>query len=55
MDEEAVGGIDQAHDEILILQNYVKTLEDYQENLLLVGINHNKEKKHSCVIEKMEL
>ena len=34
-------------------EDEVKALEDYQGNLLLVGINYDKEKKHSCVIEKM--
>ena len=36
-------------------KNYVKALEDYKGNLLLVGINYDKDKKHTCVIEKMEL
>jgi len=36
-------------------RNYVKALEDYKGNLLLVGINYDKDKKHTCVIEKMEL
>ena len=34
-------------------KNYVKVLEDYKGNLLLVGINYDKEKKHTCRIEKM--
>ncbi len=34
-------------------KNYVKALEDYKGNLLLVGINYDKDKKHTCVIEKM--
>lgn len=35
-------------------KKYSKALEDYQGNLLLVGINYDKEKKeHSCVIEEM--
>ena len=33
-------------------KNYVKVLEDYKGNLLLVGINYDKEKKHTCRIEK---
>lgn len=34
-------------------RNYVKGLEEYQGNLLLVGINYNDfEKKHECVIEQ---
>ena len=33
-------------------KRYPKALEDYQGNLLLVGINYDKEKKaHSCIIE----
>lgn len=36
-------------------KNYVKALEAYKGNLLLVGINHDKDKKHSCVIEKIEI
>lgn len=36
-------------------KDYVKALEDYKGNLLLVGINYDKDKKHTCVIEKMEL
>ena len=34
-------------------KNYVKALEDYKGNLLLVGINYDKGKKHTCVIEKI--
>ncbi len=34
-------------------KQYVKALEEYKGNILLVGINYDKEKKeHSCVIEK---
>ena len=34
-------------------KRYVESLKEYQGNLLLVGINYDKEtKKHSCVIEK---
>ena len=36
-------------------KNYVKALEDYQGKLLLVGINYDKDKTHTCVIEKMVL
>jgi len=36
-------------------KKYVKALEYYKGNLLLVGINYDKDKKHTCVIEKMEL
>ena len=49
-DKDAQGAIDQIKQ-----KNYVKALEDYRGNLLLVGINYDKDKKHSCVIEKMEL
>ncbi len=35
-------------------KHYTGALEDYQENLLLVGINYNKStKKHTCRIEKL--
>lgn len=47
-DRNAQGAIDQIKQ-----KNYVKALEDYKGNLLLVGINYGKDKKHSCVIEKM--
>ena len=47
-DKDAKGAIDQIKQ-----KNYGKALEDYHGNLLLVGINYDKEKKHSCVIEKM--
>ena len=34
-------------------KKYVESLKEYQGNLLLVGINYDKEsKKHTCVIEK---
>lgn len=36
-------------------KNYVKSLEDYKGNLLLVGISYDKDKKHTCVIEKLVL
>ncbi len=36
-------------------KNYVKALASYKGNLLLVGINYDKDKKHSCVIEKVEV
>jgi hypothetical protein len=49
-DKDAHGAIDQIKQ-----KNYVKALEDYRGNLLLVGINYDKSKKHSCVIEKAEL
>lgn len=36
-------------------RQYTKTLEEYRGNLLLVGINYDKDKKHSCVIEDWEI
>ena len=33
-------------------KNYVEALQDYKGNLLLVGINYDQDKNHSCVIEK---
>lgn len=33
-------------------KNYGEALEDYKDNLLLVGINYDRGKGHSCVIEK---
>jgi len=47
-DKDAKGAIEQIRQ-----KNYGKVLDDYRGNLLLVGINYDKEKKHSCVIEKM--
>lgn len=47
-DKTAQGAIDQ-----IKARNYVKALEDYKGNLLLVGINYDREKKHTCRIEKM--
>ncbi len=49
-DKDAQGAIDQIKQ-----KNYVKALEDYKGNLILVGINYDKDKKHSCVIEKMKI
>lgn len=48
-DKDAKGAIEQIRQ-----KNYGKVLEDYHGNLLLVGINYDKEKKHSCVIERIE-
>jgi hypothetical protein len=46
-DKSAKGAIAQIKD-----KNYVKALEDYQGNLLLVGVNYDvKSKKHECEIE----
>ena len=47
---DAKGAIDQ-----IKAKNYVNALKDYKGNLLLCGINYDEEKKHTCVIEKMEL
>ena len=47
-DRDAQGAIEQIKQ-----KNYVSALADYKGNLLLVGINYDKDKNHSCVIEKM--
>ncbi len=49
-DKDAQGAIEQIKQ-----KNYVKALEDYKGNLLLVGINYGKDKKHSCMIEKVQM
>lgn len=49
-DQSAQGAIDQ-----IKRKNYGKALEAYRGNLLLVGINYDKDKKHTCVIEKMKI
>lgn len=46
-DKDARGAIAQIRQ-----KDYGKALGDYKGNLLLVGINYDKDKKHSCVIEK---
>ena len=34
-------------------KRYVESLKEYHGNLLLVGIDYNKDtKKHTCIIEK---
>ena len=48
-DKNARAAIDQIKQ-----KNYVKALENYKGNLLLVGINYDAGKKHTCVIEKMQ-
>ena len=48
-DKDAQGAIAQIKQ-----KNYVKALEDYKGNLLLVGINYDAEKKHTCIIEKWQ-
>lgn len=47
-DKDAQGAIHQ-----IKAKNYVRALKDYQGNLLLVGINYDKDKKHTCMIEKV--
>ena len=49
-DKDARGAIAQIKE-----KHYVKALEDYKGNLLLAGINYDKDKKHSCIIERMEM
>ena len=49
-DKTAEGAIAQIKE-----KRYPEKLKEYHGNLLLVGINYEKEsKKHSCVIEKWE-
>ena len=49
-DKSAEGAIKQIKN-----KEYCRSLEEYQGNLLLVGINYNKKtKEHECVIEKYE-
>ena len=50
-DKSAEGAIAQIKD-----RRYVNALKEYQGNLLLVGINYQKEsKKHTCRIEKLKM
>ena len=50
-DKNAHGAISQ-----IKKKEYVDALKDYHGDLLLAGINYSKKtKKHSCVIEKMEM
>lgn len=47
-DETAHGAIEQIKE-----RKYVKSLKDYQDDILLVGISYDKESKvHQCLIEK---
>lgn len=47
-DKDAKGAIAQIKD-----KQYCKSLEEYEGNILLVGINYDvKSKKHECVIER---
>ena len=50
-DKSAHGAINQIKE-----KKYVESLKEYHGNLLLVGINYDKEsKKHTCVIEKWDV
>lgn len=50
-DDSADGALAQIRE-----KKYADSLKDYEGNLLLVGINYDKKtKKHTCVIEKMEI
>lgn len=47
-DQSAEGAIVQIKE-----KQYVKALEDYSGDILLVGVNYDKEsKKHQCMIER---
>lgn len=49
-DQSAEGAIAQIKE-----KQYCKSLDDYRGNLLLVGINYEKEtREHTCVIEEHE-
>ena len=49
--QSAYGAIQQIKD-----KKYIAALEQYHGNILLVGINYDKKtKKHSCMIEKVEI
>jgi len=49
-DETTSGAISQIKE-----RNYISALEEYQGNLLLVGINYDKKSKsHECTIERLE-
>lgn len=47
-DKDAQGAIAQIKQ-----KHYASTLEDYKGDLLLVGINYDKDKNHRCIIEKV--
>ena len=34
-------------------KNYTKKIKEYSGEILLVGINYDKDKNHTCVIEKV--
>ncbi len=47
-DKTAESAIDQIRD-----RRHVESLRDYKDNLLLLGVNYNREtREHSCVIER---
>lgn len=47
-DKSAEGAVEQ-----IKRKEYCKSLSEYQGNLLLVGVNYDKETKaHSCIIEE---
>lgn len=47
-DKDAIGAIEQIKD-----KRYFEGLKEYQDNLLLVGVNYDKKtKEHQCVIEQ---
>jgi len=49
-DKKAQGAIDQIKD-----KQYCKSLEDYEGEILLVGVNYDRRtKKHFCIIERYE-
>ena len=49
-DKTAQGAIEQIKN-----KQYVKSLEDYKGNIVLVGVNYNKDtREHECVIEEWE-
>ncbi len=49
--KSAKGAIDQIKE-----KQYIDALKDYEGNLLLAGINYDREtKKHTCMIEKMNI
>ena len=50
-DKSAEGAISQIKD-----RQYVEGLKEFQGNLLLVGVNYDKDtKKHTCMIEEFNV
>jgi hypothetical protein len=50
-DKSASGALEQIKN-----KQYVKSLEKYTGDILLVGVNYNKKsKKHECCIERLKL